>query len=565
MWFTSGHRIAGPIQRFLRLLMTMLLVAMPRAHGQQVWLGVRGPDVRPKGAADWNALFKPTAEWSAVASKIQIFSITAGYVVQASDQELKAVAADLTNRHIAIALGMQSVGIGPGDHCGHEEGYGVPGFTARAAEKLHRLEIPLQYLALDEPLWFGHYDSGSQGCRFDLPELARRVALNVRAYQQYFPDVTVGDIEPVPILTTFADWKSAFRSFAHELSSATGRSLAFLQTDVDWRLPSFHQSIIDTATFAHQQGLKFGVIYKGDGGDDSGPAWVADAINHFDGLETTQGVMPEQAIVETWDPHPTHVLPETSDATLSHVIARYRLIRTKLVAVRDGAAVSGQLTDQGGSPVPDAKVELQAIGRGRGRVPLVHSVSGTVPAAARFAIIGIRVNSECLCAGPNNLLIGDIRYSESAGGTVVQQYNLPEKVGRRSGGVWNGIEMATTAIGGQSFAHLVVGPDQHFAANGPMFSVTPGARFNLEVPISAASGDGMFGAPMVIWLDNPRHGLMRTRIYLGRQLTVASSAKTGRDGRFKVVAAGDIADSQGGLQITFAGDPSRRSTLLLLH
>ena len=559
MWFTSRLRVA------VALLMAMLFVEIAPTFGQQVWLGVRGPDVRPKGAADWNALFKPTPEWSAVASKIQIFSITAGYVVQASDQELKAVAADLTKRHVAIALGMQSVGIGPSDHCGHEEGYGVPAFTERAAAKLHRLEIPLRYLSLDEPLWFGHYDSGVQGCRFDLPELARRVALNVHGYQQYFPDVTVGDIEPVPLVTTFPDWKQAFRSFAHELSSATGRSLAFMQTDVDWRLPSFHDALLDVATFAHKQGLEFGVIYKGDGGDDSGAAWVADAVSHFEGLETPQGVVPEQAIVETWDPHPTHVLPETSDATLSHVIAQYRLIRTKLAAVRTGAVVSGQLTDQGGKPIPDAKIVLQAVGRGRAQPPLVHSVSGTVPAAARFAIIGIRVNSECLCAGPNNLLVGDIRYSESDGGAVVQQYNLPEEVQRRSGGVWNGVDMATAAIGGQSFAHLVVGPDQHFAANGPLFSVTPGAHFNLEVPISAASGEGMFGAPMVIWLDNPRHGLKRTRIYLGRQLSVAGSARTERDGRFKIVAAGDTADTHGGLQITYAGDSSRRGTLLRLH
>ena len=60
---------------------------------------------------------------------------------------------------------------------------------------------------------------------------------------------------------------------------------------------------------------------------------------------------------------------------------------------------------------------------------------GTVPSAARFAIIGMRVNSECLCGGLNDLMVGNLRYAESAGGTVVQKYNLAEEAKRRIGQV----------------------------------------------------------------------------------------------------------------------------------
>ena len=472
------------------------------------------------------------------------------------------IAADLTNRHIAIALGMQSVGIGPADHCGHEEGYGVPAFTARAAGKLHRLGIPLRYLALDEPLWFGHYDQETQGCRFSLSELARRVALNVHEYQQYFPTVIIGDIEPVPLLTTFPDWKESFQSFSHELSQATGLSLAFLQTDVNWRLPSYYNALRETAAFAHLYGLKFGVIYKGDGGDDSGPAWVAAAIRHFEWLETAQGLVPEQAIIETWDPHPTHVLPESSDATLSHVIARYRMERTKLVAVRAGAAVRGQLTDERGKPIPNAKVVLRVVGVAPGLPPPVHSVNGIVPAKARFAIIGMRVNVECLCAGPNDLLVGDLRYTESAGGTVVQQYDLPAEAERHSGHLWNGIEMATEVIGGHPFAHLVVSPDHHFGFNSPMFNVTSGAHFDFQVPMAAVSGGGMFGAATIIWFDDPKHALNVTRIYLGRDGVPVGSAVTGTDGHFSIAKTSKA--QGGGVEIEFGGDAPRRGSLLRL-
>jgi hypothetical protein len=557
-------RIAGLAGRGLRLLTAVVTVAMPPAFGQEVWLAVRGPDVHPHGVADWNSLFKPSPEWAAVAAKIQIFSITAGYVVQAPDEDLRAAASDLASRHIALALGMQSVGIGSGDNCGHEEGYGEPGYTARAAEKLHRLGISLQYLALDEPVWFGHYETGPQGCRFAVPELARRVALNVRAYQRYFPDVTIGDIEPVPLLTTFPDWKPIFQSFAHEFALVTGRPLTFLQTDVSWRTPSFESALREISAFARQEGMKFGVIYNGDGGDDSGPAWVADAVRHFEWLETGGGVVPEQAIVASWDPQPTNVLPETSSGTLSHVVARYRLPRTVLTANQDGSAVSGGLTDESGLPVPRARVVLRTVGLDRFRAPVVHVASGTVPSAARFAIIGMRVNSECLCGGPNDLMVGDLRYAESAGGTVVQKYNLAEEAKRRIGQVWNGIEMGVAVADGQSFAHLVVRPDQQFGFNSTTFSVTPGAHFDFQVPIGAVHGDGMYGTAVIIWLDNPHHGLMRTNIYVGREGSVAGSAVTGDDGHFRIVGVSRELLGGGGLEVEFDGDASRRGTELRL-
>jgi hypothetical protein len=46
-------------------------------------------------------------------------------------------------------------------NCGaNVEGYDSPEETARIAAKIKRAGINLRYIAMDEPLWFGHYYNG---------------------------------------------------------------------------------------------------------------------------------------------------------------------------------------------------------------------------------------------------------------------------------------------------------------------------------------------------------------------------------------------------------------------
>jgi hypothetical protein len=176
----------------------VFLFSWQDARSQQIWLAVRSPNTHPHGVADWNALFRPTPEWAAVASRINIFGITVGYVLTATDQELVAIATDLQRRQIGLSVALQSIARTASDTCGNQEGYGVEPEHARAAAKLHRLGIAPRYLALDEPLWFGHFSTDPLSCRFTLEELARRVSANVEKYVALFPDITLGDIEPIP-------------------------------------------------------------------------------------------------------------------------------------------------------------------------------------------------------------------------------------------------------------------------------------------------------------------------------------------------------------------------------
>jgi hypothetical protein len=543
----------------------MTFVSTGVAGAQEIWFGPRGPDVRPGGAADWNDLFKPTQAWAALASKIQVFVITAGYVVQVSDAELTAAAADLAARHIVLALGMQSVDIQPGDTCGHQEGYGPVGYSLKAAQKLSRLGIRLRYLALDEPLWFGHYEGSDQGCKLPIDALAKRVAANVKAYAQFFPDMVLGDIEPVPLITTYSDWQTAFVTFAEQLRRDTGLSLSFLQTDVDWRVPSFPRGLHTVADFAHRHGLRLGIIYNGDGLDKDGAAWAKDALHHADIVEAVEGIVPDQAAIETWDQQPTRVLPVTADSTLGYVADKYGNPRPHLVARFAGHAVTGRLTDAAGRPLQDVPILLERSGVAQNLPPDVQSATGVVPHDARFAILGVRVNTECLCSGANDLLVGDPSYREN--GHVVQTYPLVRQLAPHALTGWAGAGVAIEHLGGQDFVHLVVTSDNTFGINSPAFAVTPDANFEFQVPLGAVHGDGMFGTATLIWLDAARHGFRRTNIHLGPAARLVAACKTTYDGTFDCrLPDGDAAAAAGNhdLRATFAGDAGYRQASVRL-
>ena len=59
----------------------------------------------------------------------------------------------------------------------------------------------------------------------------------------------------------------------------------------------------------------------------------------------------------------------------------------------------------------EVPVSGQVIATGDGKT------SGTVPAKAKTAIMGIRINCECLCDGTSDLLVGKFNYQESVSGT----------------------------------------------------------------------------------------------------------------------------------------------------
>jgi hypothetical protein len=520
--------------------------------------------VHPAGAADWSDLFKPTPQWSAVASNIQVFVISAGYVIQTPGPQVKAALADLTSRHIKIALGVQSIDLQPTDQCGHEEGYQNSEYSEKAAIKLHSLGIKLSILALDEPVWFGHYEPSDQGCRFGMKELVQRVAMNVRAYVRLFPHVDIGDVEPIPVLTEHSDWKSIFDTFSEELRASVGHPLVFLHTDVSWRNPSYPQALREVAQFTASRKLQLGIIYKGDDADKNAAEWVAEAIRRFNMVEDELQIQPVQASFATWEPYPQYVLPEDSDFTLSHVIARYVLPRTRISAEFREEKLIGSLRSLLGAPIANAKIALLVSRPENASAPATQTLSGTVPKNARFAIIGLRVNAECLCSGYNDFVIGDPRYEESGIGHTAYKYALVSRFASRSEGSFGGGHVNKVTEQGRTYLRITIDKNDRLGINSEPFRVTGGANYQLQIPVQSMTKVGIFGEVTLIWLNQERQGFHRANLFVGPYESLIGITLTKKDGTFEFAQNFDRTATEP-LKLEFEGNDKYRAAALNLR
>ncbi|HEX6440729.1 MAG TPA: hypothetical protein VF007_00980, partial [Stellaceae bacterium] len=167
-------------------------------------------------------------------------------------------------------------------------------------------------------------------------------------------------------------------------------------------------------------------------------------------------------------------------------------------------------------------------------------------------ILGLRVNAECFCAGANDLLLGDMTYEESGGGSVKQTLRTADvaKAVRGEG-------IAVTAASGGDI-RLQVRREQQIVDNSPKFAVTPGAHYDFRVPLGSVNGDGLSGTATIIWLNAEGKGLSRSNLGDNGSRTPAGTATTDRDGGFSVK------DDGSAQELSFAGGAELRPALARL-
>jgi hypothetical protein len=95
-----------------------------------------------------------------------------------------------------------------------------------------------------------------------------------------------------------------------------------------------------------------------------------------------------------------------------------------LSLTRQGNVIAGRLTGAEGRAVAGASVTVAAVDAGARTDPTMRSVSGTTPADAAGAIVGIRVGREgaCVCDGEAGAVIGDMRYQEKRTGVPLVEH-----------------------------------------------------------------------------------------------------------------------------------------------
>jgi hypothetical protein len=487
------------------------------------------------GSVDFMDLFQARAPWVRAAGQVGVFKLYGDPIFRFDDAQLAAVFGDLRRRGIALALEF-----GPLTPSGC--GDGVEGFIghllAQSARRIRSLGGELRYLAMDEPFYYGSLYDGPRACRWSAQQIAENAAVNLGQLRAEFPEVLVGDIEPVLALSGAAppEWLDRYAEWIDAFAAATGRPLAFIHADVAWSFLGRQSGVVALGAVAADKGVPYGVIYNA-GFEEADRDWLRHAEEHFVDFELHGGRPPEHAVFQSWTPRPTHVLPETSPEAFTFVIDQYVRERTRLtLKLRRPPAASTLLRSRAVGRLTDAS------GRGLTSVPLtlsvaqpsgVHVVTGTVPSTARSALVGLRINSECGdCGGPADVLLRSFRYTEAT--APARTVDLDFGDGLAGWAPWGSGQFLIEPIDSPPYQalHVLVQPSEFAALNSGSFPVTPGALFTYEVSATIPPESAGSGYLAIFFLSAAGIEVWRERAPIEPARVAVAQIRTGRGGLY---------------------------------
>jgi hypothetical protein len=212
--------------------------------------------------------------------------------------------------------------------CGHgvESYYDPPG-ARKVAEKIRAAGGQIDMVAMDEPLYYGHYYNGRDACHSSIENVAERAAAIMREYQNAFPNAMIGDIEPFPAITNQPNWQAEYKAWMQAFSRATGQNIAFLHVDINWRQDNanWRQSLRQIASFAQASHLPLGIIYNANMTPSilSDQAWLNSALQNTTEIENKMGIVPAQAIFHSWDKFPRRSITDETGLGEDYLVKQY--------------------------------------------------------------------------------------------------------------------------------------------------------------------------------------------------------------------------------------------------
>ncbi len=482
------------------------------------------------GSVDYLDLFAPGAPWTKASSRIQVFKmytqmLSPTFAGSFSDATLQHIFAYLDSQHIALAVEFPP--LTPTAACG----MGVEGFAGElalpVATRIQRLGGTLQYVAFDEPFFHGSIlYTGPGACQWTTQQIAANALQSVVQIKTVFPDVIVGDIEPVP---AGSNWLNVYTEGMDDWRAVAGTPFAFFHFDVNWG-DDWKPSVESLREALQQRGIPFGMIYNGWATDLSNAQWMSDAENHYAEWEAQGGTIPSHVIFQSWYPYPDHVLPENDPTALTYLIDSYFRERTRLSLNSWSSEASGRLVDSQGEPIASAPIRLTAQAT-TGPGTVANTVlSGTVPPSTTKAVIQICVN-QCGDVGTTDINVYAFQYTSSGSQTDLSFAN-----GLNGWGVEpNGTAVVEPASGpdGPSIRIKATATQQTFVNSIPI-NVVPGSSYNLAIRVRVSPSSVGSGEFALVFLDAGGTGVSRATLDFAPPTLTLGAAETSSDGRYRI-------------------------------
>ena len=216
---------------FLALLYLLAGSAQGWAAQAEIWFD-------PREFPGWLDMFRDDTAWKQAAARVNVLVLEPSFLATASDADILTITNYARTHGKKLAFVAQAVTRPTDRYCGGTEGYASATEMKQLGVKLKNLHVTVDYLLMDEPLWFGHYDTEPLTCLAPIPELVTLVAATVNDFASLWPDIAVVEIEPAIPVASIPGWQQDLASFLAGLERLTGKPVRTLQLDVDWHNPA---------------------------------------------------------------------------------------------------------------------------------------------------------------------------------------------------------------------------------------------------------------------------------------------------------------------------------------
>ena len=273
------------------------------------------------GSPDFMNLFQ-NGTWAGL-QQIQVFKFYAQFFYSAPDAALIQVFEFLKQQHIAVGIEIGAVNSVNG--CGtNVEGMAGLQQTQSLMARIASLGGNIDFVAMDEPFYYGHYYNGSDdACEFSITQLINNLNQTIQIYKSYFPNVTIGDIEPFFAMPN--TWQVDYQNFLDQFETTTGNKMNFVHDDAHIELTSWQTIASNIRSILITNGIPYGLIRNDCVGGTNSVDWVNDAL-YCAGYYNTLGLAaPDQNIFQTWAALPQNVLPETTPGTMTYFVDQFNL------------------------------------------------------------------------------------------------------------------------------------------------------------------------------------------------------------------------------------------------
>jgi hypothetical protein len=519
--------------------------------GPRIWF-----TPNPNANSDFGNLWSDTAPWQNAARKVDVLGIVHEWLLTATDQQILAMVNFAQEHHMKLDLEVEAITQSDPQDCPHIEGFVNSATFPTELATLKRLNVHIDILNMDGPLWNGHYNTIPSSCAVSVSDLVTNVAATLAPIVAQYPDIQVYEIEPVPGFTGFSDWQESLNDFEVGLSTALARPVRGLFLDVTWDTPTWVQPLLAMRQYTQQRNMQFGWFFDATQYARSDAQWLASAAQLFEYVEGTMGIIPDNGIFASWNLYPANNMPDTwPGGGLTSLINEYFRERTTITAQFVGQGAQGKLTTRhDGKPVANATINGYEPGVDFSQPMPTTVIHDVVPQNAAYGLIGYRLNAECLCQGVNDVLVGPLTYQETSGGSASNTYLLPNLDQN-----YGGVIVTNETVGGMRVNRVITTATQTFLPNSAFFPVTPGATFTYTIPAATMGHGPWYGHVQLMLFDSNYNvvGVPYVDVPSGGEVLL-SSATTGIDGSFVLPKMFRVGPGSAPVTIEYPGDATHR-------